>query len=180
MKGQSLAPGLLIATRMLDGSEFARVVILLLEHDDEGTFGIIVNQRTDTPVSDVAEDLNLEWASELGGMIWRGGPVNPTEGRFIGFSKTPREGWIQIAEGVHALTTQKSAAEDMPDECRFVLGHAGWSPGQLADEICEGCWIASAIDVSLLMSTEPRDLWKTIMSSLGITPRNLVHGTAVN
>lgn len=73
----SLAPGLLLAMPHLHDAHFSRAVVLMIEHNDQGSFGLVVNQPGELVVRDLLESLEIEWRGRADDMVWRGGPVMP-------------------------------------------------------------------------------------------------------
>lgn len=73
----SLAPGLLLAMPQLHDPHFTRAVVLMVEHSEHGSFGLVVNQPGELVVRDLLESLEIEWCGRADDMVWRGGPVMP-------------------------------------------------------------------------------------------------------
>ena len=76
MSERGVAPGLLLAMPQLSDQNFGRSVVLMVEHTQESSFGLIVNRRSDTPMSEVMTLLDVTWA-ESDDRVWIGGPVTP-------------------------------------------------------------------------------------------------------
>lgn len=175
----SLAPGLLIAVPQLLDPNFHHAVILLIEHGSDGALGVIVNRPSPLELSDLLRKMGIAYAGDPDARVLFGGPVMPdsglvihTEGNEPGDSR-PVTGSIYI--GSSASVPQRIFA--LPrSRALFLLGHAGWSPGQLEREIEGGAWIPSPVNESLIFETERSEVWHGALRALGIDPRLLVRG----
>jgi putative transcriptional regulator len=158
------APGvLLVATEDMPDPRFWRSVILLLEHDDSGTLGLIINRPTDVPLHEALPELP---ASEHA-MYW-GGPVAENLVLLLGRGAPPEgqsepvldEVWWS-ADG--NLLESALAAGIGQDRLRVFLGHAGWAPGQLAGELDRDSWALFRAEPEQMFSSEPETLWDSLM-----------------
>jgi putative transcriptional regulator len=77
---RNLAPGLLLAMPQLLDPNFHRAVVLMIEHNEEGSFGLIVNRPSTMSVSALLVALDMTWRGDNGAVVWTGGPVMPTSG----------------------------------------------------------------------------------------------------
>ena len=158
---------LLIAPPMMRDPNFWRAVVLLCEHSPEGSFGLILNRPLTLELSEVMKDLEGE------NMISLGGPVQQNTLHFLHRHGDLVDEAIPIIDGVHwggdfeAIKTLVQAETATPQDLRFFLGYAGWSPGQLEEEIGAGGWfLAHAADV-LVFPEDPQNLWRTVMRRMG-------------
>ncbi len=181
-----LAPGLLVAAPSLRCSFFHHTVVLLVEHDEDGALGFVINRPTESPVSSLIEGLEIEdLAAELKSEVWMGGPVAPETG-WVLFD--PTSGESQNVEAVHltpriAVSASRTFLEriangDGPERYAVLLGYAGWGPGQLDDEIREGSWIWTEADPALVFEREYEQRWLGALTAIGIDPARVV-GTRV-
>lgn len=181
-----LAPGLLVAAPSLLCPVFHRTVVLLVEHDEDGALGFVINRPTDTPVTSLLEGLEIEdLAQELDAEVWVGGPVAPETG-WVLFDPTSFDS--REVEAVHlspriAVSASRAFLERIaegrgPARYAVLLGYAGWGPGQLDDEIREGSWIWTDPDASLVFDREHEHRWAGALATLGIDPARVV-GTRV-
>src|SRR4051812_45104370 len=141
---ESLTGRLLVATPNLRDPNFERTVVLLVAHEEGGALGVVLNRATEVPVAEVLGG----WggvASEPP-VVFEGGPVQPEAAICLarvkssaremrGFSRV--EGTI----GTVDLTADPDTMRDELVEVRVFAGYAGWSPGQLEDEIATGSWL---------------------------------------
>jgi putative transcriptional regulator len=131
---ESLAGSLLVATPILIDPNFFRTVILLLQHDEEGCVGLVLNRPTEEPVTDHLP----EWADRVEGkaVINFGGPVEPAVA--IGLALTP-EGMPTGVPGL-SLIDLGTPPEDKGPPVRIYSGYSGWGSEQLETEIAVGSW----------------------------------------
>ena len=133
MDGPSLTGRLLVATPHLRGSSFDRTVVLVLEHDDEGAVGVVLNRPTDT---DVARPLP-QWGDLAAHppVVFVGGPV--AQGGVIGLARVglvePAQGWRRVIDGLGTLDLASRLEEIGAGivEVRLFSGYAGGQSGQL-------------------------------------------------
>lgn len=158
---------ILIAEPFLSDPNFARAVVLLCEHGEDGTVGFIVNRSTELMLDDLLPDL---YASGLN--IYQGGPVQMDTLHMM--HTTPVElGGNEIFPGVYwggsyeALQDMIAAGTYDPAQLRLFVGYSGWSPGQLEKEVEEGSWIITDLTPRLLFDTSPENVWKEAIRSLG-------------
>ena len=174
---QAPAAGMfLVASRDLRGSGFAESVILIIQHDTDGTMGLVVNQPTNTNPAELLSDVaGLE---NYNGKLFVGGPVaawgiimllhsdqTPTNARHI-FSNVYTSGDRELL----SRRVRSGAFE----EVRLYAGHAGWSPGQLDAEIKRGSWYVVPASTKFVFSTRPRELWQRLIE---VSDRLIVNTT---
>ena len=80
MDGNRIAPGLLLAMPQLLDPNFSRSVVLMIEHADDHSFGLVLNRPTEFQVADVLSPMHIEWAGDPDAVVWLGGPVMPRSG----------------------------------------------------------------------------------------------------
>jgi len=163
--GTSLKGRLLVATPALGEGIFDRSVVLVIEHDDvEGAFGVVLNRPSET---DVAGALP-EWARLAASppVVFVGGPVNPEAAiclaRVVGGEA---DGWLRLVGTVGALDLSRDPELLVPavDELRLFAGYAGWSQGQLEDEIEAGAWFVVDAEEGDALNDEPDSLWQRVL-----------------
>lgn len=182
----SLAPALLLSMPQLIDPTFARAVILLCKHNEEGAFGLVLNRPLVT-TGTVMVDLDPPVATQRQLDIWVGGPVEPQRS-WVLVGGAPEEaealGAAQIAEGIYLSTSpsllRRVLGPDPPMNARLVAGYAGWSPGQLEHEMAESSWLLSDIDADLLFNTRPDRMWETAIRRLGADPATLTMSRGVH
>lgn len=157
---------LLVASPALGEPTFMRTVIYLLEHDDDGTLGFIVNRPLDIPLSDLWADC----PAGLGGakVAAEGGPVDRNKGLLL-HGCIDLAGAQEMAPGIavggdlEALARRYAKGPDRSGP-RLFLGHSGWAPGQLAGELAEGAWILRPGTSDLVLGARPPgQLWQHLL-----------------
>jgi putative transcriptional regulator len=175
---------------------FTRAVVLMIEHNDDGSFGLIINQPSDMSVASLLQVLDIEWQGDAEACVWTGGPVMPTSGWVLhqpcdaigpGASdlKTGLEegGTVDICEGLSLSTSPEKLrvlAAAPPARTRFLLGYAGWGPGQLAEEMTRGSWLHADVDPALIFDTAAEDLWDSALRTLGVDPEAIVQTRGIH
>lgn len=173
-------PVLLVAMPQIADPFFAKSVVLLLAHEDEGSFGFIVNRRTELKIAAILEDLKLAWGGDANALAGFGGPVQPQVGTVL-YARAdpgaaPLENSSEVARGVQ-LTQHVGELELLggtpPERFKLLLGHAGWGAGQLVDEILRNDWMTAPVDPDLVFGEETEAVWEAAMASVGVDPATL-------
>jgi putative transcriptional regulator len=164
------APGsLLIASATLADPNFARCVLLVLDSDENGSLGVVLNRPTEVPVGEVLtpwQDLTTE-----PGVFFQGGPVELNAALAIGSLRTTDRseeeltGW-QPLTGSLGLVDLDSAPDHFLGRLaalRVFAGYAGWGAGQLDGEIAEGSWHVVPAAAGDPFSSTPDRLWREVL-----------------
>lgn len=159
---------ILLSEPLLMDPNFSRTVILLTEHNEEGTVGFVLNKPVDLLLNDVIEEF-----PKFESKLYIGGPVDNdrlyylhTLGEKLPDSKKIMEGlyWGGDFEQLKLLI---DTGQISTDEIRFFAGYSGWAKNQLVDEINEKSWIVASVNVAQIMNPDIDTLWKNLMTSLG-------------
>lgn len=158
---------LLIAEPFLSDPNFARSVILLCEHGDDGSVGFILNHATELTLGDLLpEMLNKEVP------VYQGGPVQMDTLHML--HRMPEKlGGTEIIPGIYwggsydALQEVILTNDYKPTDLRLFVGYAGWTKDQLTKELDESSWIITEAKPDLLFETEAKDVWKEAVRTLG-------------
>ena len=185
MDGASLAPTFLVAMPQLRDPNFRRTVVMVVHHDDEGTFGVVLNRDTEISAMGLCASLDLDWrgAPEMG--IGWGGPVQPQTGWLV-FDELPGHVSLDVKEvgaGIcfaGSLDVLRQMAEAPPANLRLLLGYAGWGPGQLESELAQGAWITAPASADAVFHVDLPDMWEHVVRGLGIEPATLVSTQGVH
>ncbi|MFI2366845.1 YqgE/AlgH family protein [Streptomyces sp. NPDC018833] len=161
----SLTGRLLVATPALTDPNFDRAVVLLLDHDDEGSLGVVLNRPTPVGVGDVLEP----WAALAGepGVVFQGGPVSLDSA--LGVAVIPGDegplGWRRVygAIGLVDLEAPPELLGSALGSLRIFAGYAGWGPGQLETELREGAWYVVESEPGDVSSPRPEKLWRAVL-----------------
>jgi len=157
--------------------------VLMIEHRTEGSFGLVVNRPTRTPVGELLKSIEIDWQGTHGEVAWSGGPVQPETGwilheRVDGLDSL---GTREIQPGL-CITSAPDALRELarhpPRRVRFLLGYSGWGPAQLERELTETAWINSDVDPDFLFETPPERMWEAALRRLHVAPEALApaHG----
>ncbi|MBM9508834.1 YqgE/AlgH family protein [Actinacidiphila acididurans] len=167
----SLTGRLLVATPRLADPNFERSVVLLLDHDAQGSLGVVLNRPTPVGVGDVLQP----WAALAGApqVVFQGGPVSldsalglavvPGESR--GGEATEVLGWRRV-HGAIGLVDLEAPPELLAAELgslRIFAGYSGWGPGQLEKELAEGAWYVVESEPGDISSPAPEGLWRSVL-----------------
>ena len=158
---------LLVASRGLADPNFAESVVLLIQYDQRGAFGLIINHRTQAPISRLLQDLNA--AKHGADPIYIGGPVEMA--RVFGLFKSPKrpdEG-TSVLSGVYlavskALLEKALAASSGPGDLRLYLGYCGWGGGQLENEVRLGGWWIFEANAGVVFDPDPGSVWSRLIA----------------
>jgi putative transcriptional regulator len=170
-------PVLLMAMPQVLDPFFHRSVVLLLHHEEEGSFGFILNRPTGIKVSEILKGMDVGWSGRQEAVAYFGGPVQPNLGTVL-FAPLlaesgPEDTATEVLPGV-ALTQHvgdlSRLAEAPPDQFRLILGYAGWGEGQLMEEILRNDWLTAPASSELIFAPDPEQVWGAALRSVGIDP----------
>ncbi|RYH01392.1 DUF179 domain-containing protein [Salipiger sp. IMCC34102] len=171
----SLTGRLLIAMPDMDDPRFARSVVFLCEHSDDGAMGLIVNKPLDgVNFAAVLEQMEITPGAPRDVAVRFGGPVERQRGFVLhGDDYTSAQSTARIAPGF-CLTATRDVLEALgegagPASCVLTLGYAGWAEGQLEREIAANGWLVGDADPALVFG-EARAMWSGALARLGINP----------
>jgi len=180
-----IAPVLLVAMPQVADPFFRKSVVLLLAHEEEGSFGFIVNRATELKIADILRDLELDWGGDPGRVASFGGPVQPQVGTMMfaagaagALPEMPTASevlpGIRISQNLSELALLAAAP---PERFRLILGYAGWGAGQLVDEIVRNDWLTVPVDEELIFADGSEEIWERGMRSVGVDPSTLPNWT---
>ena len=178
---------LLVATPNVEGGGFKQSVILICAHSSEGAMGIIINHLLpDVQYRDLFEQFELP-QSHIDGSekVYYGGPVEVNRGfviyrhedRFLGEAMLQMDD-LAISGSIDLL--RQIALGEGPKEVILSLGYAGWSPGQLEEELEENSWITVPVDSNLVFDKNNDSKWHraSFMNGIDIHKLSTVAGHA--
>ena len=179
----SLRDHFLIAMPSLADSYFSQTLTYICDHNAHGAMGIIINQGMDIEMPDVLAQLGIEY----GGLqeyapILAGGPVNEQQGLIVHRNEGQKwESSLAVTDSV-SITASKDivsaiAENRAPSGAQLVLGYAGWSPGQLEEEITRNSWLTAPADEAILFDTPVEKRWSAVAKQIGID-LNLISSSA--
>ncbi|MCW2759298.1 MAG: hypothetical protein JWO46_3044 [Nocardioidaceae bacterium] len=161
---------LLVAAPMLVDPHFVRTIVLLLDVDDDGVLGVVLNRPSDVDVDGVLSS----WADLVRdpAVVFVGGPVGNDSALAVGrladgiVASGPHVGWRPLFDGTGLVDLDIPSGDLVPavDAMRIYAGYAGWSPGQLAEEIAEGAWYVVEGRPTDLFAADPAALWHQVLA----------------
>lgn len=171
---QSLAGRLLVAREELRDPNFHRTVIFLLEHDPRGAMGLVINRRLGgVPLKELLEEMGVDVEADDAEIAAHyGGPVDP-ERSFLLHSDDAMLETSQKLPGGFAVSVDPEMLRRIlegggPKDFRFILGYAGWGPGQLEAEIARGTWWDVEADPALVFEAEVATIWQRALDLRGV------------
>jgi putative transcriptional regulator len=167
-------PGdLLIASAQIGDPRFHHAVVLLLRHDKDGAFGIIINHPlAEERIAKLLEATGDDAAGVDGSVrVFLGGPVQPELGFLIHDADYRRAETMMVDDKV-AMTGSKDSLRDIgqhkgPRKYLFALGYTGWGPGQLEAEIARNDWFTVPEDPALVFDEDRDTVWDKALARRG-------------
>lgn len=180
---EAFSPILLIAVPQLGDPNFFHGLVLLLQHDKEGAFGLVLNRPSGLKLGDFAQDQELPCHEDLKDLpVFQGGPVELERGWIL--HRDPSLGESQtILPGMYlsgGMDTLKKLLLGGRESFRFYLGYAGWGAGQLEEELREGAWITVAAEARYVLDAPPELAWDRILRDMGVDPASLILGRGLH
>lgn len=160
---------ILISEPFLIDPNFKRSIVLLCEHNEDGSVGFILNKPTQVKLNQVME----EDFPEFDAPVYFGGPVQINTLQFIHKLGDTLEGSTEIGDGLYwggsfeILKLLIESKQVKSSDFRFFIGYSGWSVGQLEDEMKINSWIVTSTESENLFSDEPDKLWGEILKKMG-------------
>ncbi|MCD4682009.1 MAG: YqgE/AlgH family protein [Bacteroidales bacterium] len=159
---------ILISEPFLVDYYFKRSVVLLAEHNEEGSFGLIINKPVDLRLSDIVKDF-----PSFDTPIYLGGPVKTDSLYFIHTMGNEIENSMEISEGLFwggdiEIVKELITIERIdPKEIKFFVGYSGWVSKQLEGELARNSWLVANIKAKDVMEANPDKMWKKTVKNLG-------------
>ena len=165
---KSLKGQLILDNGKLRGSFFHRTVILICQHDSEGAFGLVLNRSTKNKVGEaVVANLPDTLKEET---LFLGGPVQPQALSYLhNDTYLPDANVLTNLSLGHSLDSLVDLGESFSSTVRLKIfaGYAGWSPGQLEDEMKRDTWMTHPASLELVFHPNPEQLWPAILKEKG-------------
>lgn len=172
---ESLQGHYLIAAPDLNGSTFGRTVVLIVQHNEEGALGLILNRPSATPMAEVWEQVGSTPCLRKD-MVHLGGPC---EGPLMALHTLDEASEVEVIPGVYFSGQSENLQELVAHKqsaARFFLGYAGWAAGQLEIELHDGAWLTAEATLEQTFRCDEH-LWErirqqvegpTLVAALGI------------
>ena len=171
IKTNNISPAkgkILISEPFLMDYYFKRAVVLLAEHNEEGSFGLILNKPVDVILSDVLQDFPI-----FDTPVYLGGPVKTDNLYFIHTLGEQIDNSLEIKEGLYwggdieVVKELITIGKIEPNEIKFFVGYSGWVSRQLEDELAKNSWLVSNIKAKQVMQENSEELWNSTIKQLG-------------
>lgn len=166
---------LLIAMPGMGDPRFAKALVFMCAHSDEGGMGLVINKPTgDIDLSQLLEQLEIPMNADAPNPpVYFGGPVETGRGFVLHSNDFASALNSMQIEGGFALTATLDVLEEMgrgmgPERATVALGYAGWGPGQLEAEIAENGWLTCDASYDLVFGTAPDAQWEAALNSIGV------------
>lgn len=159
---KSLKGHLLVAKPSLTDPNFARTVLLMFEHNEEGAAGVILNRPTEATVSTISEQVLQEpflWEKAIN----LGGPV---PGPLMVLHTVEDLADQEILRGIYSCVEAEKVRQLIRSEAEpslIIANYAGWGPGQLEGEFALDSWLSLPAEPRHVFWDEPRDLWDSVI-----------------
>ena len=162
------APGrLLVATPALVDPNFAHTVVLILDHDEDGTIGVVLNRPSSVTVGSVLPDWSV--SVDPPEVLFEGGPVSTDAALAVACVPQTEEpdpiGFRRLfgVTGIIDLDTPPEVLAPAVTRLRVFAGYSGWGSGQLAGEIAEGSWYVVDSTTHDIFDAAPGQLWSAVL-----------------
>ncbi|MCA0366105.1 MAG: YqgE/AlgH family protein [Bacteroidetes bacterium] len=164
---KNLTGKIIIAEPFLGDPNFERAVVLICEHNDAGSFGLVLNQPIKQKLADVIAEIYADFPLGIGG------PVEQNTLHFVHTSGSLIDEAINISDNLYwsgDFETAKSLLNTgilKPDSIKFFLGYSGWGPGQLEAELAENAWMVSEISSEKIFENKSGTFWREVLRDMG-------------
>ena len=180
---KSLQNHFLIAMPSLEDTYFSRTLTYVCEHNEDGAMGLVINQPSTMTLKQLLEQTDKSITvpeDKAEQIILAGGPVNQDRG-FVLHSK--QQGWassLALAPNI-MVTTSKDiltaiGQQQGPEDAIIALGYAGWTAGQLEQEMQDNAWLTIEADEDILFHTPIHKKWQAAVNKLGVDVWQLAPG----
>ena len=172
----SLSGKVLVASEGMPDPRFQETVIYMIDHDENGAFGLVVNKPSAVgPIGTLLDELGID-AEEYGFDVPRsvtlhyGGPVDPGRGFVLHSDEYEVDGTQHVSNGI-ALTISPEALIDIalgqgPRRSLIIFGYSGWGPAQLEGELARGDWTVTDADPDLVLGTDHESKWQRSLGGI--------------
>lgn len=159
---------LLIAAPSLTDPNFWRSVVLVAEHSEEGAMGLVLNRPLDVLVAEAVEPLAPLVDGDAA--VFQGGPVEPQAVLALAEFDDPTEAVSLAIDGVGFVSSDPDidALRDSVRRARVFAGYAGWSPGQLEEELAEEAWLVEPAQPADIFADDASELWASVLRRRGV------------
>ena len=170
---ESLGGHFLISTPQMPDPRFQEQVIYLCAHNDEGAMGLVINNpNPDITVGDILKGASIPVPDVELPPVYIGGPVDLESGFILYSADYTTTNSLEVTSDIYLSRDTRLLVdisnESGPDNYLFMLGYAGWGPGQLEHELLDNSWLTVPGDFDILFNTPDEFKWKLAAYSFGI------------
>lgn len=175
----ALANQFLIAMPNMRDPSFVRSVALICQHSNDGAMGVVINRLSEYRLGDVLAQMGLksQLAEVEDAPVLIGGPVQPERGFVLHSADGVWESSYRISESLSVTTSRDvlvAIAEGRgPKRAIVALGYAGWSAGQIEEEIRQNAWLTTEPDQRILFDVALERRWEAAAKLIGVNVANL-------
>ena len=182
-----LCSSLLVAMPQLSDPNFRRAVVLVVHHDAESTFGLVLNREVELTVDELCESLQFPWNGERDAEVAWGGPVESNSGWLLFQDSVEMEvadEHVSRLEGslcfAGSMDVFRQLAGQPPVDLRIFLGYAGWGGGQLEMELAQGAWVVAPLSSDVVFDVPREAMWDHVLRAMDIDPATLISTAGVH
>lgn len=171
----------------LSDPNFKRSVVLVVHHDAESTFGLVLNREVELTVEELCESLEFSWQGRRAAEVGWGGPVESHTGWLLFQDSVEMEvedEHVSRLEGslcfAGSMDVFRQLAEQPPADLRIFLGYAGWGSGQLESELAQGAWVVAPLSSDVVFDVPAEAMWDHVLRAMDIDPATLIATAGVH
>ncbi len=159
---------LLVSDPFLKDPNFLRSVVLICEHNNEGCFGFVLNNKYEKNLNELVENLD-----DIHFPVYQGGPVHLNTLHFLHTKPLLITGGLHIIDNIYwggnfnKVLELISTRQIKPKDIRFYLGYSGWSEGQLEEEVEQKSWMLHPAKRNFVFHLNTNNLWKDVLNDMG-------------
>lgn len=164
MASPTLQGHLLIAANDLKDPNFAQSVVLIVQHNEDGAMGLIINRPTRLTVSEAWGQVSDE-PCDCDDYLHQGGPC---DGPLMALHNEAQASEVIVASGIYFTASGENMHDlvaQAPKPIKFMVGYAGWTAGQLENEMASGSWLTLPATEELVFQSQ-EGLWESLMKSI--------------
>ncbi len=163
---------------MLEGY-FSQTLVYICDHDKRGALGLIVNRKLDMEIGEVLQEMQIPVTKTYHSAVYDGGPVDPSHGLIL-YPCAQKSAWPDTYQFSHNVCISSSreilqaiGKDNGPKKFLLLLGHSGWGPGQLEEELAQNTWLSVPADLDILFSVPVESKLQRAADKLGIDLGNI-------
>ncbi len=163
----------LVANPVLPDPNFSRTVILLCNHDEEGSFGLVVNRKSKLRAAEIFVDTDLLKKSGYDHEVYIGGPVLPSQMFYLCRYPEPLADLETVCPGIQMGMSWENLdevlryLENPSQDLRFYMGYSGWGADQLAGEMAQRSWLTRSAEKENVFGSPDSRIWADVVRSMG-------------